>query len=406
VREEYEARDRALNEQSRSQQETLREERSHHQTVEEKKNPAYLNIGRHLASQGIAPPNAPHLLTEVQKHRAAVERHSQHTAELAVLSSQIDKQELRKFYFAVFSVVVVTLIIVALVFQSPPKREWLPQETDTILSVNLEQLEKEDLPKRWRKDQATDWQNVWAGLIASAKRTPVLNLSRDAVRVTRALASGDPVAHEYVLVEANADVSRVVNSVERDKAFERRTISGLPMWLRPEFTLARVGPKTLAIGGEQEVAGLARVRLGIDPDLKITGPLLDALQSLKESSAIRLVSREPAKLDRMFGPVFNTEIENCDLFALSLTLQNPVKGRLILKARSAQAAGDLAARIRNEPQRLLKLADSELLLYTQPPDVEVQGTNVQLRFDVPENSARLLLQRLAKVTPASSVAAD
>jgi hypothetical protein len=108
----------------------------------------------------------------------------------------------------------------------------------------------------------------------------------------------------------------------------------------------------------------------------------------------------------MFGPVFNTEIENCDLFALSLTLQTPVKARLIPKARSAEAAGDLAARIRNEPQRLLKLANSELLLYTQPPDVEVQGTNVQLRFDVPENSARLLLQRLAKVTPAPAVAAD
>ena len=35
---------------------------THHQVVEERKNPAYLNIGRHLGSQGIAPPNAPHLL--------------------------------------------------------------------------------------------------------------------------------------------------------------------------------------------------------------------------------------------------------------------------------------------------------------------------------------------------------
>ena len=408
VREEYEERDRALNEQSRAQQDALKEERSHHQTVEEKKNPAYLNIGRHLASQGIAPPNAPHLLTEVQKHRAAVERHSQHTAELAVLSSEIDKQELRKFYFAVFSVVVVALIIVALVFQSPQKREWLPQGTDTILSANLDQLEKEDLPKRWKKDQPADWQNVWAGLIASAQRTPVLNLPRDAVRVTRALASGDePATHEYVLVEARTDVSRVVNSVERDRAFERRTISGLPMWLRPEFALARVGPTTLAIGGEQEVAALARVRLGIDPDLKIAGPLLDTLQSLKESSAIRLVSREPAKLGRVFAPLFNNELTgNCDLFALSLTLQTPVKARLILKAKSPQAAGDLAARIRNEPQVVLKLADSDLLLYAQPPELDVQGANVQLRFDVPENSARLILQRLAKVTPAPAVAAD
>src|SRR5256886_218692 len=116
VREEYEGRDRALNEQSRAQQDALKEERSHHQTVEEKKNPAYLNIGRHLASQGIAPPNAPHLLAEVQKHRAAVERHSQHTAELAVLSSQIDKQELRTFYFAGLSGVVRMAILLVVVF--------------------------------------------------------------------------------------------------------------------------------------------------------------------------------------------------------------------------------------------------------------------------------------------------
>jgi hypothetical protein len=408
VREEYEARDRVLNEQSRTQQDALKEARSHHQVVEEKKNPAYLNIGRHLASQGIAPPNAPHLLADVSKHRAAVERHSEHTAELAVLSSQIDKQELRKFYFAVFSVVVVTLIIVALVFQSPQKREWLPQETETILSVNLEQLEKEDLPKRWKKDQAPEWQNVWAGLIASAQKTPVLNLSRDAVRVTRALAASDSGAtHEYVLVEARTDVSRVVNSLDRDKAFERQTISGLPMWLRPELALARVGPRTLAIGTEKEVASLARVRLGIDPDLKITGPLFDRLQALKEGNTLRLVSREPGKLGRIFLPIFRNELlENCDLFGLSLTLQNPVKARFILQAKSAQAAGDLATRIRNEPQSLLKLADSELLMFAQPPEVDVQGADVQLRFDVPENTARLMLQRLAKAEAVPTIAVE
>ena len=141
--------------------------------------------------------------------------------------------------------------------------------------------------------------------------------------------------------------------------------------------------------------------------IRLRCPDRETLQSLKESSAIRLVSREPAKLGRMFAPVFNNELtDNCDLFALSLTLQTPVKGRLILKTKSGQAAGDLAARIRNEPQRVLKVADSELLLYAQPPDVDVQGADVQLRFDVPENSARLILQRLAKVTPTPAVAAD
>jgi hypothetical protein len=82
----------------------------------------------------------------------------------------------------------------------------------------------------------------------------------------------------------------------------------------------------------------------------------------------------------------------------------PAKARLILTAKSAQAAGDLAARIRNEPQRLLKLQDSDLLLYAQPPEVEIDGANVQLRFDVPENSARLILQRLARTSLSPTIA--
>ena len=46
-------------------------------------------------------------------------KHAQHKAELAVLSSQIDKQELRKFYFSVFSVLFLLAIILPLVFKSP-----------------------------------------------------------------------------------------------------------------------------------------------------------------------------------------------------------------------------------------------------------------------------------------------
>src|SRR5207248_7559360 len=172
VRTEFEARDRTLNENIRTQQEAIREARAHHQTVEERKNPAYLNIGRHLASQGIAPPNAPQLLTEVQRHRTAMERHLQHSAELARLSSQIDKQELRKFYFSAISVLALLLIILPLVFQTPGRREWLPQETEAILSVNLDRFERDDLPKRWRRDQPDVWAKVWSGLLGSGERIP------------------------------------------------------------------------------------------------------------------------------------------------------------------------------------------------------------------------------------------
>lgn len=397
VRDEFEARDRVLNENSRAQQDALKEARGQHQTVEEKKNPAYLNIGRHLASQGIAPPNAPHLLADVQKHRAAVDRHSQHTAELAVLSSQIDKQELRKFYFSVFSLVVLLVIILPLVFQSPQKREWLPQETEAILSVNTEQIERDDFPKRWRKDQATEWQNVWVGLNGSADKTPIMNLSRDAVRVTRAMTTDAGTTREFVLVESRADVSQVIRSIEKDKAFDRLQISGLPVWMRSDFALARVGAKTLAVGSPPEVEELVRVRLGIKPDLKTTGQLFDRFQALNQGNALRLISRDPPKLAEIFHPIFPRELlDASQLLGLSLTLQNPVKARLVLRCKSAQTAADLERSIKNEPQRWLRLQDTDLLFYAQTPEIDTQGTDLQLRFDVPEKTARLLLQRIAK----------
>src|SRR5262249_45016647 len=153
VRADFEARDRSLGESAKAQQDEINQAKQQHQTVEEKKNPAYLNIGRHLGPQGIAPPSAPHLLTDVQRRRSAVDRHAEHKAELARLSSQIDKQELRKFYFTIFSLLALFAIILPLVSQSPPKREWLPAQTLAILSLDLEQLNKAPLANRWRKEQ-------------------------------------------------------------------------------------------------------------------------------------------------------------------------------------------------------------------------------------------------------------
>src|SRR6266702_2119498 len=295
VRDEFAARDRALGDNIRAQQEAVREARAHHQTVEERKNPAYLNIGRHLASQGIAPPNAPHLLTDVHRRRGAVDRHLQHTAELALLSSKIDKQELRKFYFSVVSVVLLVLPIIFLVFQTPARREWLPQETEAILSINSDQFERDDLPKRWRKDQPNSWPAIWSGLVGSAGQTPGLNMPRDAVRITRAASTDESgKTREFVLVEARRDVSRAVRMIAGDKSFEKRTISGLPVWERPpDFAVARVGPATLAVGALNEVDELVFVRLGMKPDLKITGQLFDRFQALDRESAPRLISRNP-----------------------------------------------------------------------------------------------------------------
>src|SRR5213594_1062003 len=233
VRTEFEARDRTLNESIRLQQEAVREARAHHQTVEERKTPAYLNIGRHLSAQGIAPPNAPHLLTDAHRHRGTVDQLLQHRAELTTLSNQIDMQELRKFYFSVVSILALLAIILPVAVKSPRKREWLPQETDMILSINIEQLERADIPKRWRKDQPEIWPKVWLGLVGAAALTPGLTLPRDAVHITRAVSTDEPeTPREFILMETRRDVSPVIRTIGGDPTFRKHPISGLPVWER------------------------------------------------------------------------------------------------------------------------------------------------------------------------------
>ena len=408
VRNDYETRDKGFADSIRAQQDAVREAKQHHQVVEERKNPAYLNIGRHLATQGIAPPNAPHLLEGVKKHRGLVDRHHQHNEELARLSASIDKQELRQFYFSVVSVIGLLAIILPLVAKSPRKREWLPQQTEAILSINIDQFDRDDLPKRWRKEQADVWQNVWTGLIGPAARVPALDLSRDTLRITRATTSSEGgTVREFILIENRSDVGSVIHAAQTDKEFHRRTLSGLPVWEKPDLALARVGPSTLAVGTSSEVDQLVRVRLGIDVDLKITGQLFDRFQALDQESALRLISREPSDLPRMFHPIFAPELlEQAQLLGLALTLQNPVKARLFMKVRTPEAASELARNLHNEPQRWLRLQDSNLMLYAQPPDVSRQTSTLELRFNVPDETARLLLQRIAKTDTAPTVAGE
>src|SRR5204862_6841902 len=154
-------RGRQLAEHVRTAREAGQEAGARHQDVEERQNPADVSIGRHLSEKGVAPPNAPHLLEEAHRRRGAVDLQLKHQVELAQLSSQIDKQELRKFYFSVFSVLVLLAITLLVVFQSPRGREWLPQETDTVLSINADQFERANLAKRWRDAKP----KLWPGLI-------------------------------------------------------------------------------------------------------------------------------------------------------------------------------------------------------------------------------------------------
>ena len=412
TRSEFEVRDRKLAESVKTQQEAARDARTRHQTVEERKNPAYLSIGRHLSEKGVAPPNAPHLLEEAHRRRAAVDLQLKHQAELAQLSSQIDKQELRKFYFSAFSVLVLLAITLLVVFQSPRGREWLPQATDTILSINADQFERANLAKRWRNEKP----KFWPALIGPAASVPGLNPSRDTARITRALTTDENgETKEFNLVQSRRGLAKVVRTVADDKNFKRRSINGLPVWerqsssaaVKPDFAVARIGPETLAVGAPEQVDELMLVRLGMKPDLKITGQLFDRFQALDHESALRLISRDPPDLSRIFHPIFSRElIDVSQLIGLAVNLQNPVKARILIKVNAPKNAANVARDLRTNPDQWLRLADSSLLLYSQPPEIQTQGnSNLELRFTMPEKSARLLLERLAKMDTPAAVAA-
>jgi len=413
TRSEFETRDRKLAESIRTQQQAAHDARTRHQTVEERKNPAYLSIGRHLSEKGVAPPSAPHLLEEAHRRREAVDLQLKHQTELAQLSSQIDKQELRKFYFSVFSVLVLLAITLLVVFQSPRGREWLPQETDTILSINADQFERASLAKHWRDAKP----KLWPGLIGPAASVPGLNPTR----ITRALTTDETgETKEFNLVQSRRGLAKVIRTVAEDKNFRRRSINGLPVWerqsssaegtaVKPDFAMARVGPATLAVGAPEEVDELVLVRLGMKPDLKITGQLFDRFQALDHESALRLISRDPPDLSRVFHPIFSSELlAASQLIGLAVNLQNPVKARILIKVNAPKNATEVARDLRRNSEQWLRLPDSPLLLYSQPPEIQTPGSsNLELRFTMPEDSARLLLERLAGTdVPEAAVVED
>jgi hypothetical protein len=145
----------------------------------------------------------------------------------------------------------------------------------------------------------------------------------------------------------------------------------------------------------------------MDLDLKITGQLFDRFQALDRESALRLISRNPPDLSRVFHPIFAPELlNNCQLLGLALNVQNPVKARLLLKMKSIELANQFARQLREEPQRWLHLQDSDLLLYKQTPDVSKEGASVEVRLVVPDDAARMLLQRIAKSDAPTTVAGN
>ena len=149
------------------------------------------------------------------------------------------------------------------------------------------------------------------------------------------------------------------------------------------------------------------MRLGVKLDLKITGQMFDRFQALDKESTLRLVTREPGNLARVFHPIFTRELlADSNLFGFSLALHSPVRCRLLLRMSTDEKAAALERDIKADPQRFLRVESSDAMLFAQPPEIDRSGHNLELRFAMPDASAKLLLQRLAKTDAPATVAAQ
>jgi len=73
---------------------------------------------------------------------------------------------------------------------------------------------------------------------------------------------------------------------------------------------------------------------------------------------------------------------------------------------SSKNPAEIARNLHDNPQQWLRLPNSELLLCSRPPEIQrPSASNLELRFEVPENSARVLLERLAKTEAPPAVTA-
>ena len=175
------------------------------------------------------------------------------------------------------------------------------------------------------------------------------------------------------------------------------------MWFRSEYALARVGPRTLAIGGEKGgfLAGTGAARDRSRPE--------NLRPSLRSFPVVERSERHPSRRartlepGRMFPPVFNGE-----LLAASelLGFSSRCKTRKSAPGSHGQINQAAAASLLRSGTNRRACFGSRIPIcsFTCNTEVDVQGATVQVRFDVPENSARLILQRLARTSTAPTVA--
>ena len=379
--------------------------------IESEKTASYLAIGRRLAEH--APTALPDetgadLFAVSQKHRQGYERLvSLETAWLRE-SQHANKQDLRIFNFVGVTLAVLLAIALLLVFRTPGKRDWLPSNTQAILTVDVRRFTDADFTRALQSQEPDAWQAVWSGLVQTVAQVPQIDVRRQVARITRALAPPIDANHapvDCLLVEMRPSVD--VDDLLRKKmapagGFKApRLVSGLPLYEKREggLAVAQIGPDTLALGSSASVQALIEVRLGLQNDLKSDAQLFSEFARLSDESPFRLVSHKPRELTYLTDPILNADLlGDCEALGLTLDMHEPVSAVFVLNAGTPQGAHGIARLIQANPDQVLQLASAGPNLFIERPTVtEPTDRQVEWRFRMTAPAAREFLQRVSRL---------
>lgn len=370
--------------------------------IEEKKDPAFLAIGRRLTQLEQPPEGAESQFAEARRRRQSYERLVAMEAAWLRESRDADKQDLRIFKFVAVTSAVLVAGALLLFFRTPSKRDWLPRKTETILSLNVSRFAEGDFAHSLQAQEPGAWEEVWSGLVRKVAQTPGIDVRRQVSRITRALApapgGGAPLDYLLVEIRPSTPMESLLDNLRMNEGFIKNPGQGLPIYQKADLALAQIGPETLAVGSFHVVEELVNVRLGLQQELKSDDQFFTGFTSLDEQSAFRLVTQRPSSLGNLAGPFLDAEVlAKCRAVGLTLDLREPCTAVFVLDLADPAAAEHIGRQLASTPDRVLKLQSAGPNLFIEPPVVRTKDSQVEWRFKMTQPAARELLQRIAQL---------
>ena len=373
--------------------------------IEEEKDDAFLAIGRLLGDSD--QPSAGHeeVFALARRHRQGYERLDRLERTWSQESRDADRQDLRLFNFAWVTMGVLLVLGVVLAFHPPAKPDWLPRNTEAVLTLNVKDFTDAD----FKSQEPPAWQAIWTGLVRTVAEVPGIDVRRQVSRITRALAPATEKspAVDCLLVEMRPSVRVEVilkQLLTPAGGFELPIFNGapnfhgVPLYEKGALAIAQIGPDTLAVGPSESVQALIDVRLGRRDDLKSDAQVFSEFQRLDENGAYRLVTYRPRELTDLTDPVLEPGLlRDCQSLGLTLNMREPVSAVFLFNAATTAEANEIARRLSATPDEVLRLQSVGPNLFIEPPVVRTHDAQVEWRFRMTTPAARELLERVSRL---------